>query len=142
MQNRGMALQLRYEHLPGLLKAEVSGEATLADIIALIDDVAGETRRGGYTHALVNLLAVKEGLKFTDHYSVGEQVARKLDHLERLASVVPPSRRTGTSEKVANAKGMRLRVFVTETAAMEWLEESPEHVPTEIEATAKKPEAP
>ena len=119
-----MALQLRFEHLPGLLRVEVSGEAALADIIALIDDVAEETRRGGYTRALVDLLAVKEGLKFTDHYSVGEQVARKLDHLEQLASVVPPSRRTGTSEKVANAKGMRLRVFVAEAAAMEWLQDS------------------
>jgi hypothetical protein len=117
-----MALQLRYERLPGLLRLEVSGEAALADFIELIDAAAEETRRGGYTRMLVNLLAVKEGLKFTDHYSVGEQVARKLSHLEKLASVVPPSRRTGTSEKVANAQGMRLRVFVTEAAAMEWLD--------------------
>src|SRR5438105_894965 len=99
-----MALQLRYEELPDLLRVEASGEATLADIIALIDDIATQTRRGGYTRALVNLLAVKEGLRFTDHYSVGEQVALKLSHLDQLASVVPTDRRTGTSEKVANAK--------------------------------------
>jgi hypothetical protein len=121
-----MALHLHYEPLPGLLRLEVSGQATLADIIALIDSLAGETQRGGYTRALVNLRAVKEGLKFTDHYSVGEEVARKLGHLERLASVVPAERRTGTSEKVANAQGMRLRVFVDEATAMAWLESTQE----------------
>lgn len=119
-----MALHLRYENQPDLLKIEVSGDAELTDFISLIDTVALETRRGGYTRALVNLLAVKEGLKFTDHYSVGEQVARKLDHLKQLASVVPAGRRTGTSEKVANSHGVRLRVFVTEEAAMAWLDET------------------
>ena len=121
-----MALQLHYEPLPGLLRVEVSGQATLADIIALIHSVAEETKRGAYTRALVNLQAVKEGLKFTDHYSVGEEVARKLGHLERLASVVPAERRTGTSEKVANAQGMRLRVFVSDAAAMAWLADTQE----------------
>ena len=121
-----MALHLHYEPLPGLLRLEVSGQATLADIIALIDSLASETRLGAYTRALVNLQAVKEGLKFTDHYSVGEEVARKLGHLERLASVVPTERRTGTSEKVANAQGMRLRVFVDEAAALAWLADTQE----------------
>jgi hypothetical protein len=41
--------------------------------------------------------------------------------LERLASVVPAERRTQTSEKVANAKGMRLRVFTTVPDAFAWL---------------------
>jgi hypothetical protein len=124
-----MPLQVRYEPMPGLLRVEVNGQATLADIIALIDELATETRRGGYTQALVNLQAVKEGLKFTDHYSVGEEVARKLSHLDKLASVVPQERRTGTSEKVANAQGMRLRVFTSEAAAMVWLGSGPEENP-------------
>lgn len=121
-----MPLHLRYEPLPGLLRLEVSGEATLADVIALTASLADETRRGAYTRALVDLRAVKHGLKFTDHYSVGEEVARKLAHLERLASVVPAERKTGITEKVANAQGMRLRVFVDEAAAMAWLQGSDE----------------
>jgi hypothetical protein len=116
-----MALQLSYQSLPGVLAFEVSGEATLADIIALIGDIAGISLGSGERRVLVNLLAVHEGLKFTDHYSVGEEVVRQLSHLERLASVVPADRRTQTSEKVANAKGMRLRVFTTVPDAMAWL---------------------
>ncbi|MDB5872985.1 MAG: hypothetical protein JWQ07_2427 [Ramlibacter sp.] len=118
-----MALQLRYDALPGLMKVEVSGEASLGDLIALIDALSKQTLHSGHTRALVNLQGVKEGLKFTDHFSIGDEVARKLGHLDKLASVVPTERRTGTSEKVANAQGMRLRVFVSEEAALEWLNE-------------------
>jgi hypothetical protein len=50
-------------------------------------------------------------------------VARRLSHLQRVASVVPSQRRTGTSEKVANAQGIRLRVFVDEAQATAWLAE-------------------
>lgn len=116
-----MVLDLKYQALPGLLRVDVAGDATLSDVIALIDQVGLETKRTGQRHVLVNLLAVKEVLKFTDHYSVGEHAARTLSHLQKLASVVPADRRTQTSEKVANAQGMRLRVFVSVADAMAWL---------------------
>jgi hypothetical protein len=116
-----MALQLQQQSLAGVLQFEVTGEATLTDIITLIGDIAKQTLISGDRRVMVNLLSVSEVLKFTDHYSVGEEVARKLSHLERLASVVPAERRTQTSEKVANAKGMRLRVFTTVPDAMAWL---------------------
>jgi hypothetical protein len=38
---------------------------------------------------------------------------------DRIA--LEPDRRTGASEKVANAQGMKLRVFVAEEEAMAWL---------------------
>jgi hypothetical protein len=116
-----MTLQFQHQSLPGVLAFDVTGEAELADIIALIGDIAKLSLSSGDKRVLVNLLSVAEVLKFTDHYSVGEEVARKLTHLERLASVVPAERRTQTSEKVANAKGMRLRVFTTVPDAFAWL---------------------
>jgi hypothetical protein len=116
-----MPFKTEFEQRGNVLHVIATGPATLEDIIGLIEAISENTLRTGTSRALVNLLGVKEGLKFTDHFSVGEQVARQLGHLDKLASVVPEDRRTGTSEKVANAKGMRLRVFTSETPALEWL---------------------
>ncbi len=116
-----MPLDYAIQHLPHLVIYEVTGEATLDDMHRLIDAVAEATVRSGDRRVLVNLLGVRESLKFTDHYAIGEQVARRLGHLERLASVVPGSRRTGASEKVANAQGTLLRVFVNQDEALAWL---------------------
>ena len=116
-----MTLKYQISRLPRFVRFEVSGEATLAEMDRLIDDVAQVTAAAGDSRVLVNLLGVREHLKFTDHYAIGELVARRLSHLQRLASVVPGNRRTGTSEKVANAQGTALRVFVSEAEAGAWL---------------------
>jgi hypothetical protein len=116
-----MPLTHHINRLNGVVVFDVQGEASLESLHELIDAVARSTQGGDDKRVLVNLLAVDEHLKFTDHYSLGEQVARKLGHLARLASVVRAERRTGTSEKVANAQGMQLRVFVSVPAAMDWL---------------------
>ena len=116
-----MSLHYQISHRPGFVAFDVQGAVCLEDLHGLIDAVAQTTEGSGEKRALVNLLAVSESLKFTDHYSLGEQVVRKLSHLERVASVVPSSRRTGTSEKVANLRGMQLRVFVREDEAVAWL---------------------
>lgn len=116
-----MPLHHEMKRLPHLVIYEVTGEAGLADMHRLIDAVAEDTIRSGDKRVLVNLLALREALRFTDHYAIGEQVARKLGHLERLASVVPATRRTGASEKVANLQGTLLRVFTDEDEALAWL---------------------
>jgi stage II sporulation SpoAA-like protein len=116
-----MPLRLEFDERDHLLHVQATGQATLDDVLALIDTVSEVTLRNGQRRVLVNLLGVDEGLKFTDHFSVGEHVARKLAHLDKLASVVPPARKTGTSEKVANKQGARLKVFTSETPALEWL---------------------
>lgn len=116
-----MPLTYNITRLNGVVVFDVAGEASLEALHELIDAVERNTRRGDEQRALVNLLEVGEHLKFTDHYALGEQVARKLGHLERMASVVRAERRTGTSEKVANAQGVQLRVFVSVPEAMAWL---------------------
>jgi hypothetical protein len=116
-----MPLTYQISRLPRFVRFEVTGEATLAEMDRLIDAVAQVTTAAGDSRVLVNLLAVREQLKFTDHYAIGELVARRLSHLQRLASVVPSARRTRTSEKVANAQGTALRVFVDEVEAGAWL---------------------
>lgn len=110
-----MPLQYQMSRLPRYVRFDVAGEASLADMDRLIAAVGAASR--GDKRALVNLLAVRESLRFTDHYAIGELVARRLNHLERLASVVAAERRTGTSEKVARAHGTVLRVFADEREA-------------------------
>lgn len=118
-----MALRFQTRHWHGILVFEVEGEASLEGFQQLIEAVARSTAASGDKRVLANLLGVAEQLKFTDHYALGEQVVRKLGHLERLASVVRRERRTGTSERVANAHGVQLRVFVSVPEAMAWLTE-------------------
>ena len=109
------------ERLATHIAVHVAGIATLDDFIALIDVLAFETRRHRDRRCLVNLLQVVNELKFTDHFQIGEETARKLQNLDRLASVVPADRITRTSEKVAQQRGMELRVFTDEREALNWL---------------------
>jgi hypothetical protein len=118
-----MAVTLRFETAPQYLAAILSGPASLDDFFAGIDAIARETLDRGAARLLVDLREVQEQFRFTDHFSVGERVASRLGHLERIASLVPPQRRTGTSEQVANQKGRLLRVFTIEPDAVAWLSE-------------------
>jgi hypothetical protein len=117
-----MPLHYEFRRQPGFVRFDASGEASLQDMKDFVDHVELRTKASGDRRVLVDLRRVQENLKFTDHYAIGELVARRLAHLERLASLVPPPRRTGTSEKVANAQSTLLRVFVDEAAAIAWLE--------------------
>jgi hypothetical protein len=125
-QQRHPSMSLHYEfsRQPRFVRFDASGEASLQDMKDFVDHVEQLTRTSGDRRVLADLTGVRETLKFTDHYAIGELVARRLAHLERLASLVPAARRTGTSEKVANGQGTLLRVFTDETAAVAWLEEA------------------
>jgi hypothetical protein len=114
-----MPLKFQISRLPRFVRFDVTGDACLGDIDGLIDRIRDETT--GDKRVLVDLSQVRENLKFTDHYAIGELVVRRLAHLERLASVVRADRRTGTSEKVAAAQGTALRVFVDQREACDWL---------------------
>lgn len=118
-----MSLQYEFSRHARFARFDILGEASLKDMTDFVGVIEERTRTDGDRRVLVDLRGVQESLKFTDHYALGEVVARRLAHLERFASLVPAPRRTGTSEKVANAQGFTLRVFVDEAAAIAWLEE-------------------
>ncbi|MBA3773571.1 MAG: STAS/SEC14 domain-containing protein [Ramlibacter sp.] len=103
------------------MRAKASGDATLQDIFALIDEVADESIRMGSKRLLIDLTQVRQSFKFTGHFAIGERAALSLGHLEKVASLVAEDRRTGTSEQVARQRGMQLRVFVAEDEAITWL---------------------
>jgi hypothetical protein len=104
-----------------VLMVDVRGRAVLADMMDMIDRVAAEVRRTGLKRVLVDQTQIIEELKFTDHFAIGEKAASLFDVLDRAASVVQKSRRTGTSQNVALRKGAELRVFTSRQDALAWL---------------------
>jgi hypothetical protein len=116
-----MPLNIRMKPEGEILMVDVSGRALLADMMDMIDQVAAEMRRSGLRRVLVDQTQVIEQFKFTDHFAIGEKAASLFDVLDRAASVVQQSRRTGTSQNVARRKGAELRVFTSKEEAMAWL---------------------
>ena len=118
-----MLLQIRIRRLPEFTSVKISGPAALADMLRITADFGEESRAHGDKRVLVDLLDVENNFKFTDHFQIGEAAAKQLKHLERLASIVPASQITRTSEKVALKQGLQLRVFTSMTEAIRWLSE-------------------
>ena len=118
-----MPVALKFHTAPTYLAATLTGPATLHDFFAAIETMAAETRARGASRLLVDLRGVQEDFRFTDHFAMGERARARLAHLQRVASIVPQTRRTGTSEQVANQEGILLRVFTSGADASAWLSE-------------------
>ena len=107
-----------------VLVAQASGKASFVDLCGMAALVGVATTRGSERRAVLDVLDLDVELAFTDHLQLGSFVAERLQHLERVASVVPERFRTGTSEKAAQKGGLLLRTFTDREAAMRWLQES------------------
>jgi stage II sporulation SpoAA-like protein len=118
-----MPLQIKIRRLSEFTSVKIAGQAVLTDFFRVIAEFGEESRQHGDKRVLVDLLEVDNDFKFTDHFQIGEAAARELKHLERLASIVPEDQITHTSEKVAQKKGLQLRVFTSMTEAIRWLSE-------------------
>jgi hypothetical protein len=109
------------ERLPHYVLLQVSGLASLQNYCDLVDETAQQTVAHGYTRALVDLRDVEGRLGFTDQFFIGDFVSQKLAHLAKLASVVPQDPKSYNSHRVANRKGMNMRMFGSEAQATAWL---------------------
>jgi hypothetical protein len=116
-----MPFTITVERMPGYVRFNVSGPASLKNYFDLIDYAAKETSAAGDRSAMVDLRGVVGRLSFTDQFFIGDVVSQKLTHLHRLATVVPDDPTTYNSEKVANRKGINLRSFDSEENAIAWL---------------------
>jgi hypothetical protein len=116
-----MTFVIRIHHQAGLLVAECSGSGSFASLCGLAAFVGVTTSRSSERRAVLDLQAVDIELSFTDHLQLGSFVARQLQHLERVASIVPQRYRTGTSEKAAQKGGLLLRTFTDADLALAWV---------------------
>jgi len=116
-----MSFVIRVHREAGVLIAQASGTASFADLCGMASMVGVTTSRTSERRAVLDLLAVDTELAFTDHLQLGSYVAEQLQHLARVASVVPQRYRTGTSEKAAQKSGLLLQTFTDREAALAWV---------------------
>lgn len=116
-----MSLSFEVEHREGYSVLRVGGEPTLGQFLSFLHLAGVESAAWPHKRALFDLRGVRTLTAFTEHYAVGEEAARQLAHMHRVASVVPADRITRASQKTAQRSGLNLMVFTDEGAAIAWL---------------------
>ncbi|HVE52006.1 MAG TPA: STAS/SEC14 domain-containing protein [Ramlibacter sp.] len=116
-----MSLDIKIEHRDAYSVVRVEGEPTLGQFLSFLQLIGVEASAWSARRVLFDLRGVRTLTTFTEHFAVGEEVARQLGHLHRIASVVPVDRITRASEKTARQAGVNLLVFTEEAEAITWL---------------------
>ena len=116
-----MSLSFKVEHREGYSVVRVDGEPSLGQFLSFLHVIGVETSGWPVKRVLFDLRGVRTLTSFTEHYAVGEEIARQLKHLRRIASLVPPDRITHASEKTARQSGINITVFTEEGEAIDWL---------------------
>jgi hypothetical protein len=116
-----MPFSLTVVHQARYLLVQASGPASLGDLCGLFDLARVTAEKHRHQRALIDLLAVEIAFNFTDHVALGTHAASELGHMERVASVVNPKYRVGTSEKTAQKMGLSLRTFTDLGEATDWI---------------------
>ena len=104
-----------------LLVVAATGPATLGELCGLFGFVRTTAAAAGHTRALLDLRQVEIAFSATDHLALGSCAANEMAALARVASVVDPRYRVGTSEKTAQKMGLTFRTFTDLDEAKEWL---------------------
>ncbi|MFL6694350.1 MAG: hypothetical protein ACJ8GO_15485 [Ramlibacter sp.] len=118
-----MSFVIRVHREDGVLVAQASGRASLADLCGMASMVGVTTSHSNERRAVLDVQAVDIDLAFTQHLQLGSFIAERLQHLERVASIVPERYRTGTSEKAAQKGGLLLHTFIDRDQAIAWVRE-------------------
>lgn len=116
-----MPFQALPDRLPQYLHLRVSGPASLKNYFDLIDESAKRPQAEGVGRVLCDLRGVVGRLSFTDQFFIGDVVGQKLQHLEKIASLVASDPDSYNSPKVAKRMGLDLRSFDSEAQAVAWL---------------------
>lgn len=107
------------------VQVAVEGPASIKSFVELVSQLGQDTLFWADRKVLVDLRGVEGELAPTEQVFLGEMVARDMQHLAKLASVVPPERLTRNSESAAQELGMQLRVFASREEAIRWLTADP-----------------
>jgi hypothetical protein len=108
----------------GVLHVEMSGPASLQEVIRLWREVLDACAARKLQKALVNCLGVEGSLSTLERYEVGLQSAKYAAELginPWVAIIGKPPMVDGLAALVANNRGTRAEVFADGPAAIEWL---------------------
>ncbi len=100
-----MSLSFKAEHRDGYSIVHLAGDPSLGQFLSFLYLIGIETAGWPGKRVLFDLRGVSTLTSFTEHYAVGEEAARQLQHLHRIASVVDPDRITHASGKTARRSG-------------------------------------
>jgi hypothetical protein len=118
-----MPFIVTHERSPNYVRFNVSGPASLKNYFDLIDEAAKLTAEQAHKAVLCDLRQVIGRLGFTDQFFIGDVVAQKLQHVEKLATLVASDPASYNSPKVASRLGLNIRTFDSEAEAIAWLQE-------------------
>jgi hypothetical protein len=116
-----MGLHIDWEQHEAYGVVRLTGAPSLGQILSFMELLAVESQSWNHGRLLADLRGVTTIRSFTEQFTLGEEAARKLKHLRRIASVVPPERLTRNSERPARQRGLDLKVFTDEAEALQWL---------------------
>jgi hypothetical protein len=116
-----MSMQVAVEQRDGYTLVRISGSPSIGQFVSFITLLSVESASWPQPRGMFDLRGIDTLKAVTDHVAIGKAVAEHLDHLEKLASLVPADRATGISRKVAQEAGVNLGVFVDEAEAIRWL---------------------
>ncbi|WP_332825073.1 hypothetical protein [Ramlibacter sp.] len=116
-----MAFTVTVTYEAGLLCLQGAGPASLTDLCGLASLGGTVSQRSSLGRVLVDLRDTLPELSFTDHIQLGAHFAHEFRQAERVATVVQPRDRVGTSEKAARRSGLTLQTFTDANLAREWL---------------------
>ena len=116
-----MGFRVNITRFIDFVQLAVAGPAEMKSFVELVHDIEEESLTWADRRVLVDLRDVEGRLDPTEQVFLGEMVAQRLPHLERVASVVPADQITRNSEAAAQTLGMQLRVFTSREEAVSWL---------------------
>jgi hypothetical protein len=112
---------LHLTHGPAYAVAEITALAFEESAEPILRDIAEQTKLRRDRRLLINLLDVVGTFGPDEQQRIGLLAYQYLSHLDKVASLVAPDKRTGVSEAAARAHGMELRVFTSLGEAVDWL---------------------
>ena len=116
-----MPFDVTVKRHPEYVRFTAAGPTSLKNFAELLVKMAADIDRFEHDCALLDLRMVEGRLTTSEQQLVGEMAAVKLPLLFKLASVVPVGEITRNSERAAASKGLQVRVFDSEPAALDWL---------------------
>ena len=116
-----MPFTIAIERSIGYVRFNVAGPPSLKNYFDLIELAAKDMEASGQKYGLVDLRGVTGRLSFTDQFFIGDVVGQKLANVTKIATLVPDDPESYNSPKVARRKGVDVRTFNDEAAAIAWL---------------------
>jgi hypothetical protein len=116
-----MPFDLIVQRRPEYVRYNAAGPTSLKSFAELVVFVAADIERYEDDRVLLDLRQVKGRLTTSEQQLIGEMAATRFPLLFKLASIVPQGEVTGNSERAAVSKGLQVRVFDSEPAALAWL---------------------